>query len=457
MKKILYIATLLWGMTLISCNNLFNIDPSDQYDGSLKEVSITLAVSSDFDQYDKSNFSVVFDELTSGNIFEFFANSNGILKAEIPYGIYNLRAAGKISTQDGKLIFNGTRDRVTFNAGSNGTFSIDLISSISGAIIIKEIYNGGCLKLPEEGDLYSDKYIILYNNSDITQYLDGICIGTADPGNATATNAWMIPDPGNPGSYMLPDIIYIQDAAVKFPGNGTNFPLAPGEQAVLAFNKAVDHTKMFPLSVNLDKADYFVTYDLVHFDNVANYHELGANIRQDHLLNIVRKLGIGNAYSPSINSPALLIYRIPSEVGTLEQYAFDESNIISKPGTSSNAVYMKLNPKWTLDAVEVFNGTSTNNNKRFNALVDAGYVALNGTYQNKTLYRNVDEEATLDIPGNEQFIVRNYSLGGDPSGIDAEATIKKGGRIIYLDTNNSSVDFHERRKQSLHSSAPINQ
>ena len=37
----------------------------------------------------------------------------------------------------------------------------------------------------------------------------------------------------------------------------------------------------------------------------------------------------------------------------------------------------------------------------------------------------------------------------DPSGIDAEASIRNGAHIIFKDTNNSTVDFHERQQCSL--------
>jgi hypothetical protein len=39
----------------------------------------------------------------------------------------------------------------------------------------------------------------------------------------------------------------------------------------------------------------------------------------------------------------------------------------------------------------------------------------------------------------------------DPSGIDAEASIKMGARIVYMDTNNSGNDFHQRKEASLRS------
>jgi hypothetical protein len=64
-----------------------------------------------------------------------------------------------------------------------------------------------------------------------------------------------------------------------------------------------------------------------------------------------------------------------------------------------------------------------------------------------TLYRNVDKGATEALPENEGKLV--YGYAADPCGIDAEASIKNGAHIVYMDTNNSSNDFHERQTCSL--------
>ena len=53
---------------------------------------------------------------------------------------------------------------------------------------------------------------------------------------------------------------------------------------------------------------------------------------------------------------------------------------------------------------------------------------------------------------NKGKLVYGYTMGvstGDPSGIDAEASITNGAHIIYMDTNNSSNDFHERKAFSI--------
>ena len=101
-----------------------------------------------------------------------------------------------------------------------------------------------------------------------------------------------------------------------------------------------------------------------------------------------------------------------------------------------------------MDGMEVFSGSSTGNAKRLAPAIDAGYVTLTENFLGRTLYRNVDAEATLAIEGNP--VVYGYAYGNDPSGIDAEATLKAGGRVVYQDTNNSTQDFHERSVQSLH-------
>ena len=70
-----------------------------------------------------------------------------------------------------------------------------------------------------------------------------------------------------------------------------------------------------------------------------------------------------------------------------------------------------------------------------------------------SLYRNVDKESTEARAENAGKLVYNYALGvdgsTDPSGIDAEASIRNGAHIYYVDTNNSTNDFHERQRCSL--------
>ena len=82
---------------------------------------------------------------------------------------------------------------------------------------------------------------------------------------------------------------------------------------------------------------------------------------------------------------------------------------------------MKVPFEWVIDAVEVFNGTSSSNTKRLVASLDAGYVTLSDTYLGHTLMRKTDEELSA-----------------------------ASGYEVLTDTNNSLNDFYERQTQSLH-------
>ena len=109
--------------------------------------------------------------------------------------------------------------------------------------------------------------------------------------------------------------------------------------------------------------------------------------------------------------------------------------------------------EWVIDAIEVFSSDyATQCVKRLTADIDAGYVWMTNK-KGHSIYRNVDQQATEQLPENEGRLVYGYALGvddsTDPSGIDAEASILKGAHIIYQNTNNSTNDLHERQLCSL--------
>ena len=94
--------------------------------------------------------------------------------------------------------------------------------------------------------------------------------------------------------------------------------------------------------------------------------------------------------------------------------------MIQKPGSTIDRV-VKIPNEWILDGVEIYYGGSSNNKKRLSPSIDAGYVTQSALYDGKTLFRRTDEEAS-----------------------------NEAGYEILEDTNNSSNDFYEREKQSLH-------
>ena len=400
MKKIIYILSII--LAAVSCADIRDVNP---YEGGLH--TLTVVTQWPHGDYDRADMEVRVEEMNTGSRYVSQTDAEGLARFSLPAGLYRLNLSGR----DGAHVFNASADKVVL---SGGDLSLDLsvLVSRAGSIVIKEIYCGGCKKLPQEGDYQADQYIILHNNDYQVQYLDGICFGTLSPYNSTGANPWISADG------LLPDFIPLIQAVWQFPGDGDDFPLQPGEDAVLCLRGAIDHAAQFHLSVNLNRPDYFVCYNSTYFDNTKFHPAPGNLISQDRYLDVVIKTGKANAYTMSVSSPAVVIFR--AEGITIKEYVLIPENITPVPGNAVDNV-VKVPYEWVLDAMEVFDGTSASNQKRLPASADAGYVSLSDTFLGHTLMRRVDEEATA-----------------------------QAGYEILADTNNSLNDFYETEKQSLH-------
>ena len=153
-----------------------------------------------------------------------------------------------------------------------------------------------------------------------------------------------------------------------------------------------------------------------------------------------------------MNSPAFFIFQ--TQGIDAASWADDVNNIWYPEGQNTQTFACFAVPnEWILDGIEVFSYDYPDDcQKRLTADIDGGAVWLT-KYQGHTLYRNVDKAATEALPENAGKLVYDYSLGvgesTDPSGIDAEASMKQGAHIIFQDFNNSTEDFHERQRCSL--------
>ena len=207
-------------------------------------------------------------------------------------------------------------------------------------------------------------------------------------------------------------------AVWEFPGDGDDFPLKPGEDAVVCLRGAIDHTIQYPLSVNLNREGYFVCYNSTYFPNTVYHPAPGDRISTDRYLEVVIKTGKANAYTLSTSSPTLVLFR--AEGVDIHEFVNDTDNVINVPGSSVDQV-VKVPSEWVVDAVEVFDGRSANNTKRLLPSLDAGYVLQTDTFLGRSLMRKTDE-----------------------------AMSASAGYEVLADTNNSLNDFYETAQQSLH-------
>jgi hypothetical protein len=400
--------------------------------------------------------AVKLTNLQTNGSFEAVTNAAGLATFTVNAGTYEISASETRPIDFNTIIFNGLRSGIIVSDAWTGeTLELPLSESKTSQLVIKELYIGGCQKDDGSGNFQRDPYVILYNNSDRAVSLDNLSLGAPLPGNAHATNNFIA---NGELSYKNEGWIPAGFGIWSIQGNVS---LDPGKQLVIAINNAVDNTVTYRNSINFAHAEYYCTYDIAVWNNTTYYPAPSQVIPSSHYLKAYKVAGAtGNAWTLSVSSPAFFIF-IPKGV-TPEAFAANANNIVLH-GTGASQVNLKTPVEWIVDGVEVYQSGQTASKKRLTDVVDAGYVSHTNA-QGYTLYRNVDKEATEAIPGNAGKIVYGYNLGTvgvtvnnsvieggttDPSGIDAEASIKAGARIIYKDTNNSTNDFHQRVRASL--------
>ena len=335
---------------------------------------------------------------------------------------------------------------------SCSSFEDNPISGESGygdasSLVIKEINFGGGFKTTD-GKSYSwCKGMILHNNSDKTVKASNLAIGTVPPGNAHANNgnyneAGQLVYETESWLPMIYGIWYIPEITIE-----------PYADAVIAVNGAIDHTQLAPEAFNLADASYYAMYDPEsQYVNANAYPAPYEGIPASNYWKAA-VFGLGNAWAISVMCPNLVLFQFPTGIEPAT-YCADAANSWYDGGKETAANYcVKIEKSWIVDGVETYRSTMVEDSKkRLTSDVDAGYGLYNSNKQ-YSAYRNVNQKATEAIKDNAGKLVYGYADGveetTDPSGIDAAASMKKGAKIIYQDTNNSTADFHVRKGWSL--------
>ena len=349
--------------------------------------------------------------VSSGAAYIAKTDQRGLAEIQVPPGLYRISC----SDRHERDLFNGAADNVLVT--SRRIIDLPLSHSVAGSLVIKEVYAGGCSMAPKEGKYQSDQYVIIHNNDTETEYLDSLCFGTLSPYNSTAVNYWVTQDPVT-GETVFPDFAPILTVVWQLPGSGKDFPLAPGEDAVIALRGAIDHSLEFPLSVNLNRSDVFACYDPSVFNNPTYHPAPGDKVRPERYAKVVVKRGSSNANTISVSSPTFVLFR--AQGFPIEEYVLLPDVEQTSPGNSADHAF-KIPYEWIVDGVEVFDGRSSGNKKRLSPAADAGFVIQSDVFKGHTLRRMVDESASAE-----------------------------NGYEVLVDTNNSSNDFYESEIQSLH-------
>ena len=435
MKRILIVFAAV--LTTFSCTPTTQSDVAD----------VTIALEMDGNAYACADKTVTITDLNSSAKFEAMTNADGKAHFKLLPGIFEASVSFQIYESGKTVLVNGLKSNITIAAGETKNFTLNLIKSQKSAIIIKEMYQGGCKANDGSSRVDHDSYVILYNNTadpvDVSNYNFAFC-GLNSYGDEMEDFT------------VNGELTFEQDGGIPaFQGTwGFKNPVTiqPYSQIVVAIYSAIDHTPTYSNSVDLSNSSYYVMYDPESgWDMATKYFPPSENIPSTNYLKASKYKQEGIAWSLSVSSPAFFIF----EKEDAHSYVMNPDN----HDTRNFCLAARIPFEWIVDGVEIF-GTAypEDNTKRFTARIDAGKV-MHTCFLGYSLYRNVDKEATEALEGNAGKLVYDYTGGTsdagipygstDPSGIDAEKSIANGATIIYKDTNNSTYDFHEREFASL--------
>lgn len=251
------------------------------------EFTLTATLPEGFEDPSISDMVVKFTNVNTGRVINNTSFANNQIQITLPEGMYHISMEGVIrykregENQEGRI--RGYEESVNISGPTASLATQLFISQASSDFIIAEIFFTGTVT--EEGKQYNgDKYIKIYNNTNNVLYADGLSILESE---------FMTVDKQD----YTPDIMkqaMAVSSIITIPGNGTQYPVNPGEYIIIADN-GINHQAQNSNSIDLSKADFEIFYeDSDDIDNpdvpnmLTPYDKFGFHNRGFHSYAIAR-------------------------------------------------------------------------------------------------------------------------------------------------------------------------
>ena len=398
--RIIYIVSLAWMLLVSSCDSFRDVKGVEDVASMSVAVNIQLDVENlaeikdltlKFDNYDEDLH--LSKECAVGKV-----EMDGVIP-----GIYTITVSGTVLNADGDEFYvNGNLVNKALFGNVN---EVDVMAQglKVSPLVFKEIYYAGSRS--ETGGVYfRDQFYEIYNNSSSVLYLDGLYIANLTPSKSTLTlPVWPKEDGDN---YAYAERVW------KFPGNGTDYPLEPGESCVIsqfaANHQLPQYNPLSPIDGSTSEFEFNM--------NNANFPDQAAYDMVHVFYDGKAEMGTVPQYLTSVFGPAMVLFQVPQgETWDPVNDASMKTTDLSKP--NSDTYYAKIPVKYVLDAVECIDNESKVNAKRMPAVLDAGITYVGATYCGLGVARKL----SLDENG--------------------EPIRRENGALIFQDTNNSTDDF----------------
>ncbi|PKD18411.1 hypothetical protein APR41_04470 [Salegentibacter salinarum] len=402
---------------------------------------IHVAYDENYENENAAGAVISLENIEDGRSYEATTNAEGRAVVEVVPGSYQINISKTMTAEEyfdfsgqeveTEVSFNGSAENISISENGSST-SLEIVTGTIGNLLIKQIYyNGSDVRL---GAVFRDQFVEIHNNSNEIQYLDGLYLAQVyGNGSTPSTNEsyhqasgqydWsqsLGQDKENPNS----DYIYA-DEVLKVPGSGEEYPLAPGESAIIAAT-AINHKQ--PLVIE-DEDGETQTYEVAEPERTVDLSQVrfeayfrpymestGGNFLDYDIDNpnvtnvevIFKSSGGRDFILDTHGREALAIFYSDDEnISSWGEYPAPDQNEIDE----ETSLYLQIPNEVILDGVELqYNNPAKQKPKRLTSQIDAGETTTpNGAFSSQSVIRKVAGE------------------------ID--------GRIYYQDTNNSSNDF----------------
>lgn len=375
-------------LTLGGCNSFndaFDTDEISKLNLSVKpEMNIQGVTSSE-------GLVVTFDNFTENvHIEKKLSGNQTDINGVIP-GIYSINISGKvISTNGDEYYVNGSKINYPL-IKENETITIGIDGLKISPLIFSEIYYAGSALR-----YFRDQFYEIYNNSSQRMYLDGMYFANLYPGTPTTVlPVWPTEDNGE---YAYAERVW------KFPGNGTDYPLEPGESVIISQFAANHQLEIYNPNSPINGTSSDFEFNM----NNKNFPDQPAFDMKHVYYNGSAAMGSVPQYLVSVFGGAYVIFDVP------ENESWDpvnNTNLKTRDlGSTKTNLYAKIPIRYILDAVEAGDNENMLAAKRVPGVLDAGMTYVGATYNSLGVARKKIAE----------------NVDGTP---------------ILMDTNNSTNDF----------------
>lgn len=388
-RQILYFLTIAVAALTVSC------DPSNEFKG-YDNVSFKINYPEGFASDAVYSGPATLLDRNSGQSYSATADAAGVVTFNgVLQGSYNLTVSQTLGNAEFRelapelagdlksdIMLSGNLLQINLfsDADAAETREVNLVWTVKSDIVFSKIYGNGT-KTTSGSTFINDRYWELFNNSNETVYLDGLCFGYIE-GN-TMTGAVT-----NPFYEQYKDALFAS-AVIRFPGSGTEHPLAPGESVVVAQNAQNYITEERPLSVDLTGADF-----------EAHYPDSDMSTDNPDVTNmeVAYKAIAGARVFGTTNGSYIMFRASAAEIEQMDK--------VTSPDGGSIA-YLRVPNEMIMDAVQQF-------------LVEDA---------NRVIHEELD--ASFVLLGRSTPLIAERKI----SHTEAD------GRIVLQDTNSSSQDF----------------